>query len=70
MRFWQAAPAESDLLPFGRRRFFITREITAMTIGARKKRFASFSSRNAPGSFSSACTLQARTLPNAARASP
>jgi hypothetical protein len=41
--------------------------MTAITSGARKNRCASFSSRNAPGSFSSAPQTWARTLPNAAR---
>ena len=70
MRFWQAAPAERICSHSGAAGFFTTREITAMTSGARKKRFASFSSRNAPGSFSSARQTSARTLPNSARASP
>ena len=70
-RLKQAAPQERTCSHSGAPGLGVTREMTATTVGARKSRVRSVSSRAAEGvSFSSARHAFSSTRPKAARASP
>ena len=70
-RLKQAAPQDRICSHSGAAGLGVTREITATTVGARRRRVRSISSRAAEGvSFSSARQAFRSTRPKSARASP